>query len=192
MLKSLLRLRFAFILVVLISVTLACQIPLRGFSLPTATPIPVSTQAVEQLIQNAGAAAATAASGGQVQLVVTEEQLTSLAVIGLQSQQEFMVKDLQIRLRDSLIQISGQVLRNNIRLPVHISLSASTDAQGKPHFQIMSAGIGRFPLPQEMLDQLSTQLDTMLAGQLQSLTPGLFIQQIAISEGYLTISGYKQ
>ena len=102
------KLRFTFFLAAILAASLACNFP--GVS-PQATsptaPVPVSSEAVQELEENLRSAAATAASGGVVNLVITEAQLTSLASLELQAIQDPKIENIQIRLRD------GQIFNNS-------------------------------------------------------------------------------
>ncbi len=159
-------------------------------STPTPPPVAVSTQAVNDLVNNVENAAATAVSGGSTTLTITESQLTSLAVLALQEQQQFQINNLQIRLHDGQIQISGQVVQGNLELPLSVALTVSVDSQGLPQSQIVSAKLGPLPLPQPILDQFTSQLDQAITSQFNAAGTNLVIDQIMISEGSMAITGH--
>jgi uncharacterized protein YpmS len=175
------------IAITLLIVTLACQFP--GFaqeqseSSPT---IPVTTQSVEDLQQEVQGAIATAQSGGQINLVLTEEQLTSLAALEMQAQPDANLSDIQVRLRDNQIQITGKAVQSGLELPLSINLSISVQA-GNLHSSVVSASIGPFSLPDSVLNQITTQLDQALSDQLAA---NMVVDQITIQSGRMTIEGH--
>ena len=83
------KLRFAFFLAALLAASLACNFPGLGDSAATPTaPVPVSSEAVQQLEEMLQSAAATAVSGGEGEVALTAAQLPSLGGLELQAHQE--------------------------------------------------------------------------------------------------------
>jgi len=150
----------------------------------------VSTEAAGALVENVNSVAATAISGGPVSLVVTEEQLTSLAALEMQAMQEQRLKDVQIRLRNDQIIISGNTQVSGIALPVSAALNLYVDAQKNVHAQVLSASAGPIPLPANMVDELTRQLEGFIERTISANAPNLIIETIIIADGYMTISGY--
>jgi uncharacterized protein YpmS len=178
-----------FFVVLVISVLLFSSLGciLAGRTAQIATPTPVATEDLTPLETQVESAVKTAVSGGRVTLEFTEGQLTSAANQELASQGESRIRDLQIRLDDGLMNISGQVEQNGLDLPLTISLKINVDSQGRPHTQIVSGKVGPFSLPQNMLDQITTQIDTMLQSQLDSSAQALFVESIGIDNGVITV-----
>ena len=84
-------------LVVLIS--LACNLPGQVATSQEQKPIPVTTEAVAQAQQQVEQAATQIANNQPITVEFTEEQLTSIAVYSLQSEDNPPLQDPQIRLR---------------------------------------------------------------------------------------------
>jgi uncharacterized protein YpmS len=184
------RNRFLLLVVTaLLGASLACNLPSRLEQAPENTPIPVTTEAVENLQNNVASAAATAQSGQPVTLTVTEAQLTSLVAFEAEKQSEKVFQDPQVLLRDGQVQVLGKVKQSGISLPLKIVLTISADAQGKPHYQVVSANLGPLPLPQAILDQLTAQLDQAMADQLNTASNNVFVEKIDIAGGVMTITG---
>jgi len=174
-------------IVTILLITLACQIPGFFQGQTEASPtIPVTTQAVEELQQEVQGAVATAQSGGSVNLVLTEQQLTSLAALQIQSQPDANISDVQVRLRDGQMQISGTAIQSGLELPLNIDLAISVQ-DGKPHSRVVSGSIGPFSLPDSVLNQITTQLDQALSDQLAA---NMVVDQITIQAGEMTIEGH--
>lgn len=172
--------------------SLACNfVNLGRFGREEPTAIVVSTQVAGQLVDNIGDAIATAKAGGTATLVMTEEQLTSLANTEMQksSGSESDIKDLQIRLRDGLVRISGTVKQNGFSMRANIDVAIKIDAQGKIHSEIVSARVGPFSIPENMLDELTSMLDRYLVEQITSDGKQLVVEQITIEDGKMTIVG---
>ena len=185
--KTRTKLYIPVIVITLLIVTIACQIPgLARGQTETSPTIPVTTQAVEELQQEIQGAVATAQSSGSISLVLTEAQLTSLAALEMQSQPEANISDIQVLLRDDRMQITGNAVQSGLEFPLSITLSISVQA-GKPHSNVVSASIGPFSLPDSVLNQITTQLDQAFSAQLAA---NMVVDQITIQSGTMTIEGH--
>ncbi|MBN1146412.1 MAG: hypothetical protein JXA78_04090 [Anaerolineales bacterium] len=181
------RLFISTILILVPLVSLSC---LAGSSpkQPTPTLIPASTEALEQLGEEVQSAVETAQSGGPIQMTITEQQLTSLAVMGVQSGPDVNIKNLQVHLQNGQIQITGQAESKGFNLPVSITLEISVDANGQPHSNVITAKVGPFSIPDSMLEQITTQLDQALMNRL--VAENMVIDSIHIADGAMTITGH--
>jgi hypothetical protein len=184
--------RLILLVLVLIFASLACNFGRSAAKVPPTPTIAVSTQAVGELVENVQAAATEAAKGGTVTLTFTEQQLTSLAVIELQSQtQAQQVNDLQIRLRDGQIQVSGQYTQDSLSLPFNVSLKISA-VNGQPKTELVSAKIGPLPVPQSLLDDITQQIDQVVQDQMKANGSNVYVDQISVADGVLTVTGHVQ
>jgi uncharacterized protein YpmS len=178
-------------LTVLVLASLSCNLPGKSKA-PEPTPIPVSTESIEELEQEIEDAVATAQSGGPVELTFTEQQLTSLAAAQLESQPDTPVKDIQVSLRNGQVEITGTAERSGLDLPFSVTLTISVDAQGTPRSSIVDASVGPLPVPQSILDQVTAQLDQVIASQYASNTHNMVVESITIYDGYMTIKGHTR
>jgi hypothetical protein len=179
-----------FIGAILLSVSLSCNLVSIGrLKRANQDPVPVSSEAAQQLVDNIENAAATAVAGGTVTIVITESQLTSLAVLEMQDSVETDIQNLQIHLQDGLVRISGQVKNGNLSMNASIDVKITADTQGQPHSEIVSARVGPFPVPESMLNDITSGLDQFLIDQINSSGDQVFIQQISIADGKMTITG---
>ncbi|HEX7976447.1 MAG TPA: hypothetical protein VF498_18695 [Anaerolineales bacterium] len=179
-------------LAALLAAPLACKLPGRVSQTPNATPIPVTTQAAQQLKQNLEAAATAIQTDQPVTIVMDEAQLTSIVALELQNQTNPRVTEPQVQLRDGQVTLTGNVQQAGFSLPLKIVLVLSVDAQGKPTYKIMSANLGPLPVPQPIIDQFSAQFDQIMAKQLNSGTNNLAVDQINVADGKMTITGHKR
>lgn len=177
-----------FLLTMLTLVTLACNLTM----LPRAsqpTPVPVSSEAVDELIENVEGAVETAIATGMIQITFTEEQLTSLAAMELAASGETRVRDVQILLRNGLMHISGTAVQGGFQLPLSIDVRFYIDEHGKPHSQVVSAKAGIFSVPESMISELTTQLDQAIQDQINTYGENVYIHSIVIENGTMTITG---
>lgn len=127
-----------------------------------------------------------------VKIVLDEERLTAIVVKELQTQQDQPIEDPQILLRDGQIQVLGNVKQGAFTLPLKMLISVSIDSSGKPKFKVTSANVGPLPLPQSTLDQISTQLDSALAENLGPEIDDVYIENITIANGLMTVTGHQR
>lgn len=181
------------LLVGLLLATLSCNlVSLARFGRDELPPVPVSSQSADQLVSNLEDALATASSGGVVTLVLTEQQLTSLAALEMQQSGSNDIQDLQIYLRDGLVKITGQVNESGLSLRAAIDVKINIDEKGRPYSEVVSARVGPFPIPEDMLNQLTDQLDGYLLAQISQSGKQLVVKQITIDDGKMTVVGSLQ
>ena len=185
------RLPILLALVGLLVASLACRLPgLRNVT-PTPAPIPVSSEAVDDLLAELEAANATAAAGGPIVLEMTEAQLTSLAAMELQSQQEMGIENLQIRLQDGQVMITGSASQEGFSLPVSISLRIYVEA-GVPRSEVVAAKLGPLPVPDSFRDQITEQFNQAIVSQFSAYGSGVVFDSITIANGMMTITAHTQ
>ncbi|MFN3309880.1 MAG: hypothetical protein ACK44E_11800, partial [Anaerolineales bacterium] len=85
---------------------------------------------------------------GTFTLEITEQQLTSYVAINLASQSSIPITELQIRLRDEQIRISGIAHQDNLQLPLSVGDSGAVDEANNFRLEFTEAKIGQFPFPQ--------------------------------------------
>jgi hypothetical protein len=178
-------------LVLLLVASLACRLPGLSRADPTPAPVPVSSEAVEDLMAEIESAGATASAGGPIVLELTETQLTSLAALELQNQQEVGIQNLQIRLQNGQVMISGNVAQDSISLPIGVDLNIYVEA-GEPRTEIVSAKLGPLPVPQAYLDQITEQFNQALISQFSSYGQDIVFDSISIQNGIMTITAHTQ
>jgi hypothetical protein len=155
---------------------------------PTATMIPVSTEAVISAATQVASAMETAQAGGPIVIELTDAQATSAAAMALQEYgQGTGVSNIQVRFLQDRLQVSGDVSQQGFSLPLLVTLRVSVDSQGLPHTRVESATVGSFPVPQAMLDQLTAQLDQLLIAQVGRDSSQVKLQSIGIVPGKMTI-----
>ncbi len=185
------KFHFLLILFAFLAALLACNLPGRSAT-PAPTPIPITTQAVEELATQVVQAASTAQSGGPITLEVTEAQLTSAAALEMQNQTQEQIKDIQVRLRDGRMVLSGVTTQSGIDLPVTIAVVITVDAQGVPHSQVVEASAGPVPLPQSVVNEISARFDQLFMQQLGATSQAVAVDRITIADGKMTVVAHKR
>jgi hypothetical protein len=70
-----------------------------------------------------------------------------------------------------------------------MNMTVSADADGRPQYEVVSAKVGPFPLPQSILDQMTSQIDAVFASQFGAEAENIYIEQITIADGKMNIQG---
>lgn len=172
----------------LVALSLACNLPGR-IAKPSPEPIPVSTQAVENLEQELQAAAGALRAGEAVTVVIDEAELTSLVTFKLQESGFSGFQEPQIYLRDGLITITGKVTQDGSQLPLEIKVSLSVKPPGKLVARVDGAKMGFVPIPRSVLEQYAGDLDEAVNEILSPGTEGVIVQQVVIGDGKMVIQG---
>jgi hypothetical protein len=166
---------------------LACNFGLGGAT-PTATPIPVSTEAAGEL-ENIITQAVGSAEDGEVTVVVTEEQLTSYVALKLAEQPDAPFKDVQILLRDGQIVMKANTTVQGFTVPAEVRLGITTNAEGGLDITVEDADFGPMPVPASMLEALSTMIDEALSGELGPQATGVRVTNVVVGDGQMSITG---
>ncbi len=175
-------------LIALAFATLACSVFVGGPDYP-ATPIPVSTTAVQSLKTQVTQAVATAATSGTITLKITEEQLTSYLAIYLQSQPNLPITDPQVQLQNGQMKLLGKVQQGLFSANVSMTLAVSVDQNGQPKITITQEDFGPLPAPQGLNDAISTFVAQALTGSLGPAATGFRLESISIANGVMTVTG---
>jgi hypothetical protein len=180
------RIRTFLILLLTLSLTLACSIFTGGPDFPEQR-VPVSTEAVDSLRQQIDEAVAAGAQSGVITLFITETQLTSYLAFKLGADENAMFTDPQIYLRDGKMQIYGKSKQGVFTANVGIVLEVGTDENGDPKLKLTSADFGPFPLPEGLNDAITALIEEAYTGALGPVATGMRIKSITIADGVMAI-----
>jgi uncharacterized protein YpmS len=161
--------------------SLACNF---GFG-RQATPeevIPVTTEAVESLQDAAGDAVEGAIQGGDIEISITEAQLTSLLSFELAERAGGQISNLQVFLRDGQIQLYGDVDTQGISAQVRVFVAVRVDPVGRPVLEVVSSSIGPFPVPGELISEVETIMNKAFQQKVESMAPNMHIESIVIED----------
>jgi uncharacterized protein YpmS len=164
--------------------SLACNFGFAGQANPEDV-IPVTTEAVESL----QAAAGETIQGGDIEISITETQLTSLLAFELAERAGDQISNLQVFLRDGQIQLYGDVNTQGISAQVRIFVAVRVDPVGRPVLEVVSSSIGPFPVPGELISEVETMMNKAFQEKVESMAPNMHIESILIEDGTMTIIG---
>lgn len=180
--------RYLMVLASLILASLACNLGAsQAERTPTAPPM-----RLEDLEEMGEATPEGIRSGAQVELEISEEELTSLVAAGIEGQEDTPIQDPEVQLRDGQIRFLATVERQGFNLPAEVVMTVKPDAQGRPEFNVVSATVGPLPLPESVKSELESSLDEAFADQIESRAPNTHIESIVIAGGLMTITGRAQ
>lgn len=181
------------LIIILFLSSLACNLPGRNTTQATTLPtIPVSTEAVDSLQDTLESAKEAFDNNQTVEITVSESQLTSLAAIELESDPYIPLSDPQIYLRDGQVSVFASLTQNQIAVPVEIVLELSTDSQGNLKYEIIKGQLGPLPVPDNIMNRLTSRLDQIINDKISISGQPVFIESISIGDGNLTLRGYKR
>lgn len=176
-------------LIILFS-TLACR--LSGELVDEPDQIIILTEEAVAVNEKLEQAAKDAEQKGTFTLEITEQQLASYVAINLASQSSIPITELQIRLRDEQIRISGIAHQDNLQLPLSVGVRVGVDEANNFRLEFTEAKLGPFPLPQIILESITKEVQKALAEQMAKVGEGYSIQEISIGEGSILIRGIKK
>jgi len=168
--------------------TLACTLNVGGPK-PPAEPIPTSEAAAQEILEAWESAAGASGSTGEVRLIITESQLTSLVASRLAENPDAVLKDPQVYLRQGQIQVHGTVQQGPLQGSVLLSITPYVRSNGTLGFDLTSADLGPLPAPEAVKESLSALITEAFAGPVGTLATGLRVTSIAIDAGELALVG---
>lgn len=181
------RSRILIPVVALIVATQACCCTGLGGQQPP-YPITPSDEAVQRFKERLESA--TPGQDGTFTLTVTDEEITSLVAQRLAGQQQqgrtIPVSDPQIYFRNDCVEAYATLhLSDTLAVPGMIAMSVTVE-DGLPVFTIEEIDIGPLPVPAPLLEELTNQMNQMLAESLGHAETT--ITGIQIGEGQMTLT----
>jgi hypothetical protein len=183
-------------LLLLVLTSLACTISVGGPDYSNLPPIPVSGEAAESIKEELRRALEAGAQTGVISVNLTEPQITSYLASRLytdpslqQPDQQPLITDPQVYLRDGQMQIYGKSQRGMLTANIGIIISVGVDANGQPQIDVVSADFGPFPAPEGLKDAITAMVREAYTGSLGPVATGLRIETISIANGVMTVTG---
>lgn len=178
------------LLIMLLALSIACQIDLGGPQSTNPT-IPVSDAAADSLEQIVQSSIQTDSGKNIIIFTLTEEQLTSYLSRELQSRPDVPFSDPQIYLKDGYIDFYARLQQSVFTINSHLILNVNVDGQGNPTFQIVNADFGPAPLPSDLIENINIILNESLTTSITTIATGYKVQSIQISDGMITVVANK-
>jgi uncharacterized protein YpmS len=185
------KLKILPVLLVLILVSLACNIP--GSTAPTRPPtsVPLSSEEVQQFEEEVAATLENAEQSGPVTITITEQQLNTYLQREMEADSEQMIQKPQVHLTNGKIEVYGQMTQASLTADAKIVLIPLVAAGGKPRLDVESMSLGPFPVPQSVVDQVEQRVDTLLEDYLATMEGNFSVSDITVTEGQMTITGER-
>lgn len=186
------RFRQLFLVIILLAlVSVACNFPFGGIGADSGN-IPVSTVPVESLNENLQSAFENGLATGRINLVIDETELTSLFAFELQKSEIPVLEEPQVFLRNEQMRLTGKVTQGNLRANLEIILDIYATEDGRPAYDIVSASLGGFPVPESVLQELSHHIDMTFESTISPRVHNVFIESIEIDDGEMIVIGYTR
>jgi uncharacterized protein YpmS len=179
------------IIAVLTATSLACNLTQRLFATPKPT-IPVTTESAQSLESTLENAYEQGQQTGEINFSVTEEQLTSMVALQLSQLSEQPFQNPQVYLQNGQIQVTGKVSTQGIQAPAKIVGTVTVDSSGIPSLHVTSATVGPFSIPSSIINNLETQFNQIFLMQIYQMYPNLFVEQVTIENGVMSIQGHTR
>ena len=129
---------------------------------------------------------------GMLRLVLDEAQITSLISKELSSQETPTLRDPQVFLRDGQMVLTGKVQQSGLNADLEMIMEVGVTSDGRPEISLISASVGLFSLPQNMLETLSAQIKSAFESKIAQGIDNIFIDSITIDGGEMVIEGHAR
>ena len=166
--------------------SLACTVSLGGPE-PPGPPIAVSTAEAGQVLEAWESALSVDALAGEITLLFTEQQVTSFLAARLAADEDPVLRDPQVYLREGKLNVYGIADQGPFVARVLLAVAPRLSADGALAFDITSADFGPLPAPGALRESLSAILTEAFTGTLGPLATGLRISSFAIADGQIAI-----
>ncbi len=183
-------------LLTLLLTSLACTVFVGGPDYSTLPPVPTSTDALQSMQDEVKRAFEEGAQTGTITLNFTEEQITTYVAARLQNDTSLqqnnqpLITDPQVYLRDGQMQIYGKTKQGMFTANIGIIVNVGVDENGQPKIDIASADFGPLPAPKGLTAAVAAMVREAYTGSLGPVATGLRIDTITIANGIMTISGH--
>lgn len=183
-------------LITLILAVLACQagaptIPTALPQLPTALPaIPTLDPNLSDQFEEAWQKSIVdAIQTGSFSVTITEGQFTDFINRKNTQNPNASLSNIQVFLRDGQVQLYATTESDPNSTSVQITATVAVTEDGQLQFNVVSAKLGNFPIPDSILTSISDSINNALNGQGTSGAENIHITSIVIADGYMTITG---
>lgn len=176
------KIKIIFIILLLISLPLACNLPISEFMgmEPTTIPPRIATEIEPYIVATT--------STSEIILTITEVQLNSLLTNKLSNDPDSILQQPTVSIGNDRVILTGKTTQSGITFDILVEMSILIDSEGKPEIKIESAKIGPLDAPQFIKDSLTSMADEMLTGAIGTTITGTKIERVTIEPGYMVIT----
>lgn len=170
--------------------TISCNLTAAGPKPQTTATVP--SEAANQILDSLNSTFDNINLSGEIIITLTEAQLTSLLVEQLATQDDLLIQNPQVFIRNNQVEITGDVQKGPINLKAHLYLTAGINQMGELQVTLVSVDFGGIPVPDSYLNSISSTIDSIMTGYIQPMTSGYKIMQVVLTEGTISITCKKQ
>lgn len=127
--------------------------------------------------------------GGEITFIVNEAQLTAFISDRLAEQENPVLQEPRVLLRDGEIRVHGTTDQGPIEANVLLVIEPVVNEQGELSLKVTSAELGPFPMPVFITDSISALISEAFAGGVGSYATGVRLTTIAIADGEMAVRG---
>lgn len=179
-----------FLLSLLFLTILSCRLGLPE-NTPPGPEIVISTEEAMNFEHEIKLASDSYSNTGQAKLQITEAEITSYFYFQLQSQNQTIISDPQIYLRDGTIQVFAKYSESKIPVNLFIQLSPLIEA-GRLELKLEEIRLGPAAAPSVLVQQAQRIIDEQIEPGLNQNLAGEFnVESFLIADGILIVSGKK-
>jgi uncharacterized protein YpmS len=124
-----------------------------------------------------------------VRLILNEVQLTSYLAARLQTENQPILTNPQVYLRDGQIQIFGTARQGYFQVNIAVIVTAGVDSQGQLTLELTSADFGPLPVPAGLKDVVTAAIRETYTGAIGPAAVGFRLESITVADGTLTVVG---
>ena len=186
------KFRFLWVLMVLALAALACNAPASTAPTRPPTPVPLTTQEIQQFEQEVAATLANPAPSGEVTVTITDAQINAYVTGQYSAALKDVISEPQIHFADGQVEVYGKVTQGPITADATIILKPLVAEGGKPKLKVESINIGPLPVPDSLVQQLNQNIDSILEDYLANIGETFVVNSITITPGQMSINGVKQ
>jgi uncharacterized protein YpmS len=184
------HMRILLLILLSVATSLACNLVSPSGEEDSLDKIPVTTEAVEELLRKIDEFEANLISGNEVELVITESELTSLVAFEMQKQETLLVSEIQVYLRDNQVRFLGSYRESGISLPFELVAEPVVNAEGSFRVILETAKVGPVAAPDILRDRAQSMLDNAVRVAMSEQSADRFIvSSVVIADGNMTIRG---
>ena len=169
--------------VFILLVGLACQF--SGGPTPPRV-VPVSTEQAENLSKTVQSVKPDPTSGN-INITVTEAQITSYVVQNLRENYEPILSNPVIVFQPNQVELYGTIQGDAVSANGRVVMSVVVDEQSQPVVTIREANFGPIPVPSGLLSNLSVAIDRSIADAMKNYRTDYKLQSIHFDTGTATI-----
>ncbi len=188
------KVRILGVLLVLVFLSLACNFPMSAAPTRPPTPVPMTTEEVQQFEEQVAATFENPAPSGEVSITITDQQINAYLTDRLSSlsDPDFTIEEPQAHFTDGKVEVYGKVTRSSIKVDTKIVMTAQVSAEGRTVLTVESINLGPLPVPDTLVEKVNQNVNNLLDEYLSSVDASFTVKTIAITEGQMTITGVRE